>query len=374
MRSLGILAVAAALTACSEESGTAADAGADAPTDDVAALDDAALLEDNAWVEEVALDDDVPIADDLPPEDVTGDDALDLDAGPRLDAARTDAGRADVAMDARADVPAPRDVPADVARDSGAPIDAGPPFRYGGVSVRRPHWGSDAHGDRPGSTYYTEQFRTWTINRWGGCHATYYYYIDPSFPAVSAAWVTAAINAFAHWDVGAYCAPHWVRTTSAWRASVVVRIASSSVCSGGGVWYACAGIDSRSSTTSQHWTVTLNRAIAWGVGVAGRFDVESVLTNEIGHVLYGGHAPYFNDSVVMANSCPWGATRCTVSCSYVAGFDSYQVCPSDGTCSSVYRLCAPTRSGGCGNRRAILPGDRARLEHIYGRDSTPSHP
>lgn len=379
MRRIGIAVAATALAACSGESSTAGDAGGDEAPEtgpvspgDAAGSRDSAVVEDIVRVQDARPGDDVSIAEDLPPVDAAAD-APGFDAGPGLDAAHADSGRVDTATDARADQPPVRDAPTDVARDTGAAADARPSFRYGGVAVRRPHWGSAAHGDHPGSTYYTDQFRTWTINRWGGCHATYAYFVDPSVGAQGAAWVTATVNAFAHWDVGAYCTPHWVRAASASRASVVVRRASTSVC-GGGVWFACAGIDSRESPTSQHWTVTLNSAVAWGVGVTGRLDVESVLTNEIGHVLYGGHSPHFADSVLMANSCPWGATLCTVSCDYVAGFAAYRVCPSDGTCPAVYRLCEPTRSGGCGNRRAILPGDRALLEHIYGRNPTPAHP
>lgn len=266
--------------------------------------------------------------------------------------------------DPSADATAPDGDAAPVDCSAGiAPDAAVDPTRYGNVGTHRPHWGSRAHGDAVGGVYWSTVFPDMSPNRWGGCHATYRYYIDPSVTARGAAWVTAVTNAFEHWDLGAYCGPHWVRTTSTTDDAVLVRYAANSACSGV-VWYACAARDAAASSTSQHWSITLNSAYGWGVGVAGSFDVESTITNELGHVMYGGHNPHWNDSVIQLNTCAWGASSCRVSSSEVPGFDLYTVCARDVTC--MYPLCERRASGGCGNRRRLLPGDEALVAHIYG--------
>ena len=87
----------------------------------------------------------------------------------------------------------------------------------------------------------------------------------------------------------------------------------------------------------------------FGVGQSGLLDVESLMVNEVGHVMYGDHNPNWTDGNIQLNACTWGSISCYVTNDTLPGFNPYTV-----TCSN------------CGNRRAFLPGDDDLLTHIYG--------
>jgi hypothetical protein len=144
---------------------------------------------------------------------------------------------------------------------------------------------------------------------------------------------------------------------------VIICADDISRCSGPGIgWYACAW---------SSWSITLNTAQSWGIGVAGRLDVESLVTVELAHVLHFGHSPDPRDSVSLANVGHWGSRSMSVPSANSCGFTAYRTCvPGDG-CS--YESCPPVSEGGCGNFRTLRPGDFALAEHLAGRNDAPPH-
>lgn len=177
------------------------------------------------------------------------------------------------------------------------------------------------------------------------------YKYDSSFPS---GWDTAALTAVNTWDLQPYYSPVMSPTTGS-TYDILFRYSSSSRCSG--VWYACAEVHwgSVSSVDSaekyQYWKVTLNPAYSFGVRTAGKFDVQSILTNELGHVWYLDHNPIWASGVVQLQSCVFGQTYChDTSGHYV-------------TCTN-----AP---GYCGDRTQVLAGDQSTLGHIYGALGSP---
>ena len=242
-----------------------------------------------------------------------------------------------------AECAAPPDMP--MVGDDRIPFEAIP-------SAPRPHWGSATHGDGGCSPWSSSKYADWSVYRWGGCHETVYYQIEGSVPSQ---WHAAIDAAFAAWDVGTLCSPHWANVTSHPGADAKVHIERNGIhCGGGGgVWFACVLRDRASSERDQHWWMNLNDAEhAMGVGVADALDVQSLVSVELAHIHYLAHMPRFEDSVSTLNNCRWGTTSCRVtaadSCDWSGG-DVY-----DARCEN------------CGNRRELLPGDLATLDHIYG--------
>ena len=238
---------------------------------------------------------------------------------------------------------APPDLP--LVGDDHLPLDAI-------AAAPRPHWGSATHGDGGCSDWSSSKYADWSIYRWAGCHETVYYQIEGSVPSQ---WHAAIDAAFAAWDVGTLCSPHWQNVTTHPGADAKVHVERNGFhCGGGGgVWYACVLRDKASSERDQHWWMNLNDAEhAMGVGVTDALDVQSLVTVELAHIHYLAHMPRFDDSVSTLNNCRWGASTCRVtaadSCDWSSG-DVY-----DAHCDN------------CGDRRELLPGDLATLEHIYG--------
>lgn len=307
------------------------------------------------------------------------------DAGPaREDAAATDAGTgADDAgpSDAGARDAGPSDAGAPLADAGPPPIDAGPgcvdvstaagafpdgPIVPIGGAFRnyRPHYGSRAHGHASCSYYHSNTLPDWAYSSsWGtGCHQTRYYYLDSSITS-RAGWTDAAIEAFKNWDIPTACTPHWVRTTDPARAHVTVLRSDRSGCSGPGTgWYACAW---------SGWSITLNSAHDFRIGVNGYLDVESIITVELAHVVHFGHSPNWADSVSQANTGRWGSASSSVPSADSCGFTPYTVCVPGGSCA--YPECPPVSEGGCGNFRTLRPGDFALAQHIAGVNPSPPH-
>lgn len=261
--------------------------------------------------------------------------------------------------------------------DAGAPVaDAGPMCEEAltiesasalGHSFRhyRPHYGARAEGHASCSLYWSNVLPDFTYrSSWGtGCHATRYYLIEGSITG-RAGWAAAVEEAFRNWDIPTACTPHWVRTTDAARAHVVVRAAATSPCvpDGSTRWFACAW---------SGWSITLNTGESFGVGVDGRLDVESLVTVELAHVMHFAHSPDPRDSVSVANAGTWGSTSVRVPSANSCGFTAYTACVPGGTCG--YEACPPRAEGGCGNYRSLRPGDFALAEHLAGRNPSPPH-
>lgn len=187
----------------------------------------------------------------------------------------------------------------------------------------------------------------WYTWKWPSTSSTYYnglFKFDSSFPT---SWRDAARAAITTWNRQSYYSPVMTETTGS-IYDIKFVYSSSSTCSSASVWYACAGVNTGSTSSKanaeaqQWWTLTLNPAWPWGIGTSGRFDVQSMLTNELGHAWYLNHNPSWSSGVVQLNSCYWGTTTCR---------DSFGRSVS----------CA-----NCGNRRSVLPGDQLTLGHIYG--------
>ncbi len=178
------------------------------------------------------------------------------------------------------------------------------------------------------------------------------YKFDSSFPS---GWQSAASAAVNTWDVQQYYSPVMNLTTGS-TYDILFRYSSSSACSGV-VWYACAEVHwgSVSSVDNaekyQYWHVTLNTAYSWGVRTAGKFDVQSLLTNELGHVWYLDHNPNWASGVVQLQACVFGQTWC---------YDT----------SGHYVTCT-NAPGYCGDRTQVLAGDQSTLGHIYGAIGSP---
>ncbi|MBI3185676.1 MAG: hypothetical protein HYZ28_26350 [Myxococcales bacterium] len=238
----------------------------------------------------------------------------------------------------------------------------------GGNAIRRPHWGSARHGDPTGTTYASGKFPWFSVWKWPGCHREHRFFIDSSIPS---SWVPGLGRAFATWDIGTRCSPHWARTSDPSAAHVTVRRKATSACDPTNdparVWHACAQLDAANSSTFwQRWTITFNAEHPFRVGTTGYRDAESILVVELAHAMHMGHNPNWTDSVSQANTGRWGdyVTSAGSTAGEVAS-TSYTVCPSDSSYSCGYRVCAPKASGGCGNLRALRTGDFAFLSHNY---------
>lgn len=331
---LGALALAACDgTLLGGHDGSVEDAGLDA-----ASTEDARVID----IDSGATDAETPAADAGTPTADAGSEPADSGPPP------IDAGPACV----------------DVATSAGAFPD-GPIVPIGAAFRRyRPHYGSRAHGHASCSYYHSTSLPDWSYSSsWGtGCHTTRYYYLDSTITSRTG-WATAAEEAFRNWDIPTACTPHWVRTTDPARASVTVRRSDRSSCSGPGTgWYACAW---------SGWSITLNSAHDFRIGVDGYLDVESIITVELAHVVHFGHSPNWADSVSQANTGRWGSTSSSVPSADSCGFTPYTVCVPTGSCA--YPECPPVSEGGCGNFRTLRPGDFALAQHIAGTNPSPPH-
>jgi hypothetical protein len=306
---------------------------------------------------------DAGAVDSAAPRDDAGVTMNDADTA---DAATTDGG-APIPVDAGSDGAMTDAGPAcfDVATGAGEFPD-GPVVPIGAAfRDRRPHYGSSAHGHGSCTYYHSNTLPSWSYSSsWGtGCHTTRYYYLHSSITG-RAGWTNAAIEAFKNWDIPTACTPHWVRTTDSTRADVTIIRSDRSGCSGPGTgWYACAW---------SGWSITLNSAHDFRVGVNGYLDVESIITVELAHVVHFGHSPNWGDSVSQANTGRWGSTSSSVPSADSCGFTPYTVCVPTGTCT--YRECPPVAEGGCGNFRTLRAGDFALAQHIAGVNASPPHP
>ena len=191
-------------------------------------------------------------------------------------------------------------------------------------------------------------FYTW---KWPSTSTTWYsglYKFDASFPA---AWQSAVSAAMSSWNSQPYYSPYMSLTTGS-TYDILFKYGNSSVCSGG-VWYACAQLNTSSTATKaaaeadQSWIITLNSAWPYGVAQTGKFDVQSLALNELGHAEYLNHNHSWLDGTVQADSCYWGSTTC---------YDS------------IGRRVSCTN---CGDRRVVLAGDQSTLNHNYG--ALPGH-
>jgi hypothetical protein len=194
----------------------------------------------------------------------------------------------------------------------------------------------------------------WWTWKWPSTSTTFYsglFKFDSSFPS---AWRTAARAAVTQWNNQPYYSPLMSETTGS-TYDIIFKYSSTSACSGV-VWYACATVATGSTASKsqaeaqQFWTITFNTAYSFGVGTTGSFDVQSILTNELGHAWYLNHNPSWTSGVVQLQSCKWGTTTCRDS---VGG---------TVTCTN------------CGNRHTVLSGDQMTLDHIYGHLPTVSCP
>jgi hypothetical protein len=189
------------------------------------------------------------------------------------------------------------------------------------------------------------QSATWTW-KWPSTSTTFYnglFKFDSSFPD---GWKDAVRRAVGEWNTQSYLSP-WMSETTGSTFDILIKYSTSSACSGL-VWYACANIrhDSTASKAQaeahQWWIITLNPDYSFGVGATGKFDVQSILTNELGHAWYINHNNSWTSGVVQLQSCKWGSTSCKDSAGRTV------------TCDN------------CGNRRSALSGDQMTLGHIYG--------
>lgn len=224
-------------------------------------------------------------------------------------------------------------------------------FVVGGVAAlgtHRPHMGAPAADN--GTIYWNPIRNGWTVNEWGGCRTLVRWYIEPNVPA---GWASAISAGISKWDSSSYCGPDFIKTTTASAARLKFRVEDDVYCgmNGVAVWFAIACRHYANSPTDQAWTIAFNDTDAnFGVGSSGKFDVESIVVNEMGHVLYLDHNTGWADGVVQTNSCTWGTTSCTVK--NEMGFSDFS--PYVVSCSN------------CGSRRSVLSGDWNVVKHIYG--------
>lgn len=209
---------------------------------------------------------------------------------------------------------------------------------------RHPHMGSPA-GDA--GTLYQDDIRSgWSVSKWSNCRYVVYYYLDGTIPS---SWVTPISNGVTAWDTSTYCGPDWVRTTNAAQAKLKFTRASSLCGSSGTAWIAFACRTYANTPSDQAWTIGFSTYKTFGVATTGTFDVQSITTNEMGHVMYVDHNPSWSDGTTQGNSCTWGSTSCRVTNDTVSGFVAYTT-----TCTN------------CGSRRVRLAGDNDTLRHVYG--------
>jgi hypothetical protein len=216
--------------------------------------------------------------------------------------------------------------------------------------THRPHMGGS---EGSGSIYWNPNpdRHGWTVAKWGGCQTTVRYYFEASIPA---SWKAPIRNAVNTWDNPTYCSPRFIETTTAGSARLKFRVEDDVYCGmdGSAAWYAIACRNYAASTVDQVWTVAFNTEdAAFGVASSGRFDIESITLNEMGHVLYLDHNSNWLDGVVQANSCKWGTASCTVVDDL--GFPDW---------SSYGVSCT-----NCGSRRTVRTGDLLFINYLYGK-------
>jgi hypothetical protein len=213
------------------------------------------------------------------------------------------------------------------------------------VGRHRPHMGSPSADQ--GTVYWNPKRNGWTVNRWSGCRQVVYWAMDGTIPA---GWKTSIRSAVTRWDNSYYCLPDFIETTSLSAAKVVFRRQAPPYCNDSSNFIAIACRNWANSGSDQKWTVVFNQNRPFGVGVNGQFDVQSIATNEMGHVVYLDHNTIWGEGVVQANSCTWGSTSCLVTNDL--GFGDF---------ANYWTSCT-----NCGSRRTILSGDWAVVVHIYG--------
>lgn len=214
--------------------------------------------------------------------------------------------------------------------------------------IARPHMGSPANDQ--GTIYWDAKAgqSLWAVSTWGSCRRVIYYKIDPAVPAGWTAEIRAGIAA---WNDAYQCSPNWTEATGSETVRLTVKTGTYACGTTFSVAMACRTL--ANSYIDQAWTIMLNSSVH-GVAVSGKFDVQSIVANEMGHVSYAAHNPNWDDGVVQANACTWGTTSCTVTNDTVSGFSQYVV-----SCSN------------CGNRRTKLVGDSDLLTHVYGVNCNP---
>lgn len=220
--------------------------------------------------------------------------------------------------------------------------------------TRRPHLGAQSW--EQGTIYWNDNagHQYWAIWRWptSVCGYSVGFYVDPSIPSSLRA---AAASEVVSWNNPFYCGPWFTQVSSSSAAKVRIIWVTTSLCgyAPGSGWIAVACRTTANSETDQAWTIGFNSARAFGVGVSGRFDVQSITAIETGHVIYGDHNPNWDDSIQQLNSCTWGSTSCTVTNDTYAGFSNYVA-----TCTN------------CGDRRTQAAGDWDFVRHLYGKSCT----
>ena len=223
------------------------------------------------------------------------------------------------------------------------------------LGIHRPHMGAPSSDQ--GTVYWNPLRHNWGVYRWTGCRTIVRWYIEPNVPSGWHAAITSGVSSVGqpqllrsglHQDDrperGAFEVPS--------RGRRVLRHE----------WKAWCGTQSRvgrsaASSSNQAWTVAFNDKDAnFAVGTTGRFDIESIVVNEMGHVLYLDHNTGWFDGTVQANSCAWGTTTCRVT-NELSGFSDFSAYTA--SCSN------------CGSRRSVLTGDWLAVTHIYGKPGNP---
>lgn len=193
----------------------------------------------------------------------------------------------------------------------------------------------------------TGAFYTW---KWPSGTNWYYsglYKFGSTFPTTSS-WRNAVSAGITTWNNQPYWSPIMSLTTGS-TYDIIFEYKATSECAGAGThWKACAWLRTGSTASktaaeyAQWWVITLNTAWSWGVGQSGRLDIQSVITNELGHAWYLNHNASWTEGVVQAEACVWGSSTCVDSAGRTV------------SCSN------------CGSRRTVLIGDKSTLDHIYG--------
>lgn len=114
---------------------------------------------------------------------------------------------------------------------------------------------------------------------------------------------SAMVTATSRMARSTYCGVDLAQTTSSTSARVRFTSASSLCGSSGANWIAFACRTSGSSHSSQGWTVAFSSYKSFGVGSSARFDVQTIATNEMGHVMYVDHNPSWTNGITQGNSC-----------------------------------------------------------------------
>lgn len=217
------------------------------------------------------------------------------------------------------------------------------------LAIHRPHMGAPSSDQ--GTSYWDPLNNGWAVSKWAGCRTQVLYYIDATIPST---WKPSVRNAISHWDNPSYCGPDWAETTNSGSARLKIRMQAPPYCGNSSNFYAIACRNYANSSSDQVWTVGLNPNYPYGIATSGKFDVESLLTNELGHVMYLDHNTGWSDGTVQLNSCKWATTSCTVTNDM--GFSDFA--PYAVSCSN------------CGSRRIPLSGDWSAISHVYGVQCT----